>query len=50
MLKEQYEELIEIIYKANNSPVQKMSCFLCDHCKIYKERPVRCHCCLHGYD
>ena len=50
MTEEQFEELKQTIYDANTSPIQRMCCFLCDHCDTYKERPMRSHCNLHNYD
>lgn len=50
MTKEQFEELKQTIREANLHPIQRMCCFVCDYCKVYREYPIRSHCDLHHYD
>lgn len=50
MTKEQLNEIKEVIRESNLSPVQRMRCFVCDYCDVYKTVPIRAHCRLHNYD
>lgn len=35
MTDEQFDQLKQVIYVANNHPVQAMKCLICDYCDIY---------------
>lgn len=46
----QLDSLEQVIRESNLSPVQRMSCFVCDYCDVYKTVPLRFHCRLHDCD
>lgn len=48
MTQKQLDKIEEIIYNANNTPINRMSCFICDHCSVYKGS-MRCYCNYHHY-
>lgn len=45
MTQEQLDKIKEII---NNTPINRMSCFICDHCSVYRES-TQCYCDYHQY-
>lgn len=42
MTQKEIEVLREMVYDANKTPINQMSCFLCDHCIVYRTS-------MHGY-
>lgn len=48
MTQEEIKALREVIYAANNTPINQMSCFVCDHCSIFK-KSMEGYCNFHHY-
>lgn len=48
MTQEGIEALREMVYAANNTPINQMSCFVCDHFSVFKKY-MQCYCNFHHY-
>ena len=49
MTQEEIETLRELIYDACRTPINEMSCFVCDHCSVFRTS-MKCYCNFHHYN
>ena len=49
MTQEEIEALREMVYDACRTPINNMSCFVCNHCTVFK-KSMECYCNFHHYN
>lgn len=49
MTQEEIEALRELIYNACRTPINEMSCWVCDYCSVFRTS-MKCYCNFHHYN